>query len=193
MLKDLVRTEAAEDTPVSLDEIKQHLRVSHGDDDALLTQLNAAATADLDGYDGSLGRCLGAQTWVLHLPCFPPARLQLPLPPLIDVVSISYVDPDGQSHTVSEADYVVLDGAIAAVDLVPGKSWASTRRQARAVSVTFIAGYEPAPEPIKAAIKLIVGDLYANPEAQFVAQGALTALPNKTAERLIRRFRVPKT
>ena len=193
MLKDLVRTEAAEETPVSLDEIKRHLRIDHDDDNDLLLELNATATAELDGYDGVLGRCLGAQTWVLHLPCFPRGRLQLPLPPLIDVVSIEYVDTDGVSRTVSAADYVVLDGAIAAVDLASGKSWASTARQARAVSITFIAGYDPAPEPIKAAIKLMVGDLYANPEAQFVAQGALTVLANRTADRLIQRYRIPRT
>lgn len=193
MLKDLVRTEAAEETPVSLDEIKQHLGVDHDDDNDLLDQLNEAATEELDGYGGVLRRCLGAQTWVLHLPCFPRGRLQLPLPPLIDVVSITYVDPTGNVQTMAEGDYLVLDGPISAVDLAPGKSWASTRKQARAVSVTFVCGLDPVPARHKAIIKLVVGDLYANREAQLVARGTLTVLANQTVRRLIRLGRIPRT
>ena len=53
-----VRTVAPTSTPVSLDEAKIHCRVDHTDEDDLITGLIAAATENLDGCGGILGRAL---------------------------------------------------------------------------------------------------------------------------------------
>lgn len=48
---------------VSLADLKAHLRVDHSAEDALITSLEAAAVAHLDGWSGALGRGIMPQTW----------------------------------------------------------------------------------------------------------------------------------
>ena len=49
--------------PISLDEARAHLRVTGGEEDALIASLISAATAHLDGWKGILGRAIMPQTW----------------------------------------------------------------------------------------------------------------------------------
>ena len=53
----LTRISAPAALPVSLEELKAHLRVEHAEEDAALTRLLGAATSALDGPTGQLGRC----------------------------------------------------------------------------------------------------------------------------------------
>lgn len=66
--------------PVSLGEMKAHLRVVHNDDDTDLSARLASAVSHLDGWGGTLGRCIMSQTWAIdvtgpgpHLLPFPEA------------------------------------------------------------------------------------------------------------------------
>lgn len=54
---------APTEAPVTLDEAKDHLRVTHSNEDALILGLIAAATGQLDGWRGQLGRAIMPQTW----------------------------------------------------------------------------------------------------------------------------------
>ncbi len=68
--------------PVTLPDVKTHLRVDHADDDNLITGYIDAAIDWLDGFDGYLGRGIILQVWALPLfstdvivsPAFPDAR-----------------------------------------------------------------------------------------------------------------------
>lgn len=53
---------------VTLEEMKEHLRLSPGDDheDLLIQSLIDAAVSWLDGWDGVLGRCIMPQTWQIE-------------------------------------------------------------------------------------------------------------------------------
>jgi hypothetical protein len=209
---DLVRVTAP--TPLfTTDELKLALRVDHSEDDALIDGLAAAVTAHLDGFSGILGRALVTQSWKLYLPGFPPgpgpwgaplfsARLQharrivLPLPPLVSVTSIHYVDPDGADQLLAADQYTVLEGPVSAVEPAYGLSWPSTRAQARAVTITYVAGYGAAtdvPGPILAAAKLMVGDLYANREAVVIKDSRVTLIETPTTSRLLSPFKIPRT
>ena len=143
---------------VTLEEAKLHLRVDAGDDDTLISALIDAATQHIDGPMGWLGRALGVQTIEARAAFFDASKWTLPCPPVIGVTSIEYVDSSGVVRLLDETSYEVRGHAIVRAF---GKSWPSVRRDDESVRVTYTAGYETMPAPIRAAILLMVGDLYA--------------------------------
>lgn len=191
---------APEVMPVSLAELKQHLRVNHDDEDELIEALGNAATQYADGKDGWLGRALVPQTWELVLDEFPSTEILIPLPPLISVISVAYDDGDGIEQTVSSADYTV-DNTSEPGWVIPNSDfeWPTTLEAVNAVRVRFIAGYEESddspvdmasgvPQSIKSAIKLLVGTMYAHRESVIVGVSAIE-MPWAT-EALLRPYRV---
>lgn len=212
MVLDLRLSAAPATTPVSLAEAKAHANITDDSDDANLQAYLDAAVGHLDGYAGILGRALVTQTWVLSLDGFPsafpyghladtsarrsrhPRRIHLPLPPLISVPSITYVDANGATQTLATDQYVVLDGPLAAIDLAPTCSWPATRRQARAVTVTFVCGYGAAsavPTQIKNAIKMLFSDFEANREGAVIGTRE-AQIQNPALMNLLRDLIVPK-
>jgi len=139
MMRDAVTTAAA-CRPVHLDQAKLHLRVDADDEDALIASLVHAATDQVE-YD--TGRALVCQTRTLTLDRFPAGDvIIIPRPPLIEVVSVQYVDSAGTLQTVDAADYET-DTAEEPGRLYPayGESWPSHRGAPDAVLVTYRAGY----------------------------------------------------
>lgn len=170
----LIRLVPPADLPVTLEEAKDHLRVDFDDDDAVLTRLISVATARLDGREGMLGRCLMPQVWHLGLPAFLP-EIPLPLPPLISIDAVGYVDQAGATQTLDPSAYQVVgvgDADMARLRPAYGTSWPSTRAVSDAVTIDFTAGYQPealspplapsaaVPERLRQAILMLVGTLY---------------------------------
>jgi uncharacterized phiE125 gp8 family phage protein len=181
---------------VSLDDAKAHLRVDHAEDDTLILALVAAATARLDGPAGILNRALGDQALQASLDGFPreptwrgwrPVDLRLPCAPVTAVESITYVAADGTSATVAPEVYeLTADGRLR---LAHGQSWPQPRSDRDPVTITFQAGYEALPPPLRAAILLMVADLYANRESGGIGERAFEAPMTTTVDRLISPFR----
>lgn len=159
-----VRTAAPETTPVSTADAKAQPSVGSSADGELVGALIAAATSELDGWSGYLGRCLVTQTWRFDFPEFPAdGVLRLAMGDLQSVV-VTYVDEDGQTQTLSNALYrTVTDALGPAVVLNEGEAWPETDDRPAAVSVAAVLGYGAAsavPAAIKQAILLRVGQLY---------------------------------
>ena len=157
---------AADDYPVTLAAAKLHLRIDGTADDANVTSLIGRGT----GYaQKQTGRALVSQKWRLILDAFPSGAIRLPLPPLVSVESINYLDEAGALQTLSPADYLVNPyGLVGEVTPAYGKQWPTTRAQPMAVKIAFTCGYGDAdsvPEEIKGAILLMVGHLDQNREA----------------------------
>jgi uncharacterized phiE125 gp8 family phage protein len=195
---------------VTLDEAKAHLREDSDDFDLQITAFIYAATQFVDGPTGFLGRALIDQTWDYYLDAFPCRHdfsfpvsgrrnfIEIPLPPLIEVLGVFYVDASGNEQQFSASSYIVDDASQPArIILKSSASWPSIAEQANAVRIRFRAGYidasnSPAtpnvPFPIKAAILMYVGDLYQNRENQVVGDSA-AKLP-WASEQLLRPHRV---
>lgn len=172
-----VRTVAPDATPVSLDEAKAHLRVDSDDEDDLISLLIDAAVSELDGWTGTLGRCLIAQTWRQSFDGFAP-RLGLPMP-AASVGSVVYTDADGAEQTLGSDQYALRHDALGSfVEPAFEASWPAVQGGAGSVRVTFISGSDAddVPAAIKAAILLRVGDLYANRDAGQDANPTINAL-----------------
>ena len=184
---------------VTLDEAKAHLKRDGDDDNVLIAAMVAAATGHIDGPAGWLGRTIGVQTLEATLDGFVYDPITLPYRPIIDVVGIRYEDVTGVWRDLP-ADVYDLRGEC--LGTAWGKSWPGTRAYrgaSRSVQIRYRAGYAPrdtddgpvdtVPHPIKAAILLMVGDLYRNRDT--TAAAAAFAIPmSTTVEALLAPFRV---
>ncbi len=165
--------------PVTLDEVKAHLRVDFADEDTAIAGMLAAAFEHLDGRDGVVGRCLTPQAWQALGP--PPAGdLVLDLSPVTAVSGVR-VRRDGAFVALAAGtDYVVRGvGAAALVRPPAGSAWPAMDDDEEAVEVTFTAGFAACPAPLRAAVLLVAGHLYANRES--TTAGALRELPGGVA------------
>ena len=147
--------------PVTLAEAKAHLRVDFAEDDALISAIIKAATGHLDGWTGTLGRALVSQQWSQGFGCFA-ERLRLPLGPVISVDSVTYTDTAGALQTVPADQYAVAyPSGLPEVVMRAAFTWPGVSGDVVSpVVVTYTAGYDEVPHPIKQAILLHVGTLY---------------------------------
>src|ERR671919_706510 len=97
---------APQDSPLSVADAKDQMRVTLDSEDAYIATLIQAATGYLDGRDGVLGRALMTQTWEYVLDAFPLHDwIWLPLPPIQSVTSITYRDTSGNVQIFAAANY----------------------------------------------------------------------------------------
>lgn len=155
--------------PVTLEEAKLHLRVDGVEEDSLILSLIKTAREYCEDFQN---RAYLIQTWELLLdafPTFPVLPIKIPKPPLKEIITISYIDKDGDYHTIDNCDYIV-DTASEPGRIIPayGKTWPQVILQPiGAVKIRFTTGYDDVtlvPEKIKQAMKLLIGHWYEHRE-----------------------------
>lgn len=124
--------------PLSLAEAKQHLRVTTGEEDALLVGMIAAVRQFAHTKTQRqlvAGRYRMVQDWF-------GCMVRLPVAPVLQVVSVKYLDMAGVQQTMPVADYVA-DLVSEPVRITPGfgKIWPIPLPQIGAVEVVFDAGH----------------------------------------------------
>ena len=178
--------------PITLTEAKQHLRVTHTDDDAMIAIYLQAARQHIDGRDGWLGRAIMTQTWELSLDCFPlDGTIRLPFPPLQSVTSVKYDDSIGDEQTLAPDAYSVDAESQPGWVVMNAGGWPATFAGINAARIRFVAGYGTAaevPASIKAALLLMLGTLYENRSEVVIGQTAVV-MPF-AAQVLLRPFQV---
>lgn len=151
--------------PLTLAEAKLHCKVDGTDDDTLITALIVAARQQAEHRTG---RALITQQWEYTLESFP-ARIDLPMPALVSVQSVKYLDENGALQTLASTEYqVVISELVGYIQPAYGKSWPSCRVQPDSVVVAYTCGYGDAaavPVSIKSWIKMAVATLYSQREA----------------------------
>lgn len=180
--------------PLSLAEAKVHLRVTDSDSDTYINTLIVAARKHIEGVTR---RRLVQQTWDYTLAEFPLEDILLPIQPVSSVTSVSYVTPSGGTASFSSGaspdvpSYdVITDGPRTRVFPKYNESWPATRVHGNAVTVRFVAGYEPStdspmdytanvPGDLKVCLKLIIGDIFENRESSTSLR--INQLPTLTA------------
>lgn len=179
---------AATALAVSLAEAKLHLRVDTADEDTLITAFITAAT---ESAEQATGRAIMPQTWELTLDAFPDA-FELTRVPAASITSIRYWDTTGTQQTLGTALYTLDNaddfGSAYAVPAV-GNAWPAAREQINAVALRYVAGYDTAaavPESIKSWVKLQVGAMYENRQAE----GSVQTYALGFADRLLDRYKV---
>jgi uncharacterized phiE125 gp8 family phage protein len=182
---------------ITATDAKLRLRIDHSEEDSLIEQMIAEATGHVDGPDGFLGRALIDQTWDLYLDRFPTREIKIPLPPLIELVSVTYDDAAGMPTVLDPSEYSV-DNVSEPGWIVPVNDiWPTSFDGINAVRIRFRAGYVDTsvspevgevPADIIGGIMLLTGTLYANRESVVIGVSA-QEIP-WSAEQLLRRRRI---
>lgn len=193
---------APEVEPVSLSEMKNHLRVDSDItiDDTLISSLITAAR---EYAESITSRALITQEWYFYLNSFPAVDyIILPFGCLQSVTAIKTKDKDGVETTLTAASQYLVDSSddtAGRIVLPYSVSWPSLSSvyPYNPISIDFTCGYDPdgeaaqtVPEGIKAAIKLLVGDMYENRESQVISNGTISIIENKTAVNLLTPYRI---
>ena len=157
----LTETVAPVAEPVTTAEAKLHLRVDHGDEDAYIDTLVATARQHIELVTR---RAMVDTTFTLKMDAFP-TEIRPPRSPLSSVSSITYVDTNGDTQTLSASVYSVdTDTEPGRISLAFNQSWPDIREQNNAVVVTFVAGYGAAatnvPAALRETVKLLTAHYY---------------------------------
>jgi uncharacterized phiE125 gp8 family phage protein len=157
--------------PITLEEARTHLRIEpygsplvHPDDDYVTALISVAR----DWCEKYTKKALATQTIEYSFDEFKD-KIYLNIGPVQSVSSIEYLDSNGASQTLSTSVYG-LDDYEGVIYLKKGQSWPTVYAQTNAITLTIVAGYTnglspdtyPFPFSIKAAMLLIIGNLYEN-------------------------------
>lgn len=152
--------------PLTLTEVKLHLRVDHSSDDNLITMLIQAAR---EYVEQTTGRALLSQTIREYWDDFPTCcTLDLALSPLTSVTNFQYIDEDGATQTISGSNYTA-DTVSKPARIVKRDdyTWPTVDDIPNAVWVTYVAGAANAgalDASLKQAMLLQIGYWYENRE-----------------------------
>lgn len=171
--------------PLDLAQVKRHLRFSTTTEDTLLDGWIAAAR---QYFEEQTGRQVMAATWDYWLDAAPVGRIELPKPPLLEVVSVGYLASDGTLTTLAGENYTVMAPAGPQappgwVQLAYGATWPITQDVPGALRVRFKAGYGAAqgdvPELVKTMLYLLVGHFhkYRSETVETRFESAVSTLP----------------
>lgn len=162
--------------PLTIDEVREHLRVNISTDDMLISGLIVTAREFYEKWQRP-PRALITQTREMYLDGWPGEDYIELRSPLASVTHIKYYGTDNIEYTMDSADYYVdTKSFVSKVGLAYGKSWPSTTlRPSNSVCIRYICGSSEVEQMIKDGMKLLIGHLYENREA--TTERTLTEIP----------------
>lgn len=179
--------------PLALEEAKRFLRItSDAEDDVVQALIQAARKRVERGTE----LALITQTVEVKLDRFWGAwALDLPLPPLQEVVSITYLDEDGTLQTLDPATYrVSTHRRPGRVWLASGAAWPATKDEREAVTITYKAGFgddaSAVPPNLIHALRMLCAHYDRNREA--VLSGQPPVVVPEGVEALMAGERIPE-
>ncbi len=152
----LTLTAPPAEEPVSLADLKAHLRVDGPAEDALIAGLGVAARRSIEAR---FGVAMVAQGWRLALDAPVPCAVELPIGPVISIDAVVRMGPSGEEALAPDAYEATVGGAgRVAFGAAPGAT-----RKFGAVVIDFTAGHATAaavPAPMALAVKALAAHYY---------------------------------
>lgn len=146
---------------VTVEEVKQHLRIDHDLDDGYLITLIQAAT---EYCENATNRIVRQKRMALYLDRFPRKQaLELAVHPVQSVESVIYWNGTGEDYLVPATAYdakLTIEPAA----LLAKVGWPQVPPQPGRVRIEVTAGFQSVPPSIRQAILLICGHFYENRE-----------------------------
>ena len=158
---------AAARNPISVAEVKTHLRITGTDDDLYLTALIGAAVAYVDAT-GVLGRAMITQSWAQWVPQSP-GWVRLAIGPVQSLTSVQYYDADGTLQTDTLGNFELwLDGDYHVCKPKTGFSWPSAQSRGDAIKIVYVTGFgdddTDVPAGLRHALLMLVAHWYESRE-----------------------------
>lgn len=177
--------------PLSVADVSEYLRLDDSPTDTLLiSSLITAARQHLENY---LNRFIAEQTVELALTGWKD-KIDLSAP-VQSVTSVKYLDENGVEQTLNSNQYLVdTYSEPAAIYPAHDVTYPNLYDQENNVKIRYVVGFtsggspdtNPLPDPLKFAMMLIIGDLYANREAG----GEKAYQVNPTVQNLLQFYRL---
>lgn len=152
--------------PVSLEDIKRHIRITHNNDDLYLTDLLHSVT---DYIQDIVSKQYITATRIYTLGQFPSCSfIALPNSPIQSIVTFQYmsaVDESGFSvwtNVDSGSYYLVKDRIPGRIYLKEGSSWPFAINREAAVSIKYTCGYGLSPGDVPPRTRHLIRNLTAH-------------------------------
>jgi uncharacterized phiE125 gp8 family phage protein len=147
--------------PVSLADLKAHLRLDGAIEDALLGSLITTSRLQVEA---ALALALITQGWLWTLDRWPDAStIAMPVAPIQNISAITVSTANGTLASVQPADYI-LDGQAVPARLIAKDKWPLPGARANGIQIGFTAGFGLAaidvPAPLRQAILLLAAHWY---------------------------------
>lgn len=155
--------------PLTLSDVKDHLKVDYSDNDTLIGVIIQAAREHVEFYTGRAVMEQTIQEHYYQFPCAtdtnPRAGIEVRFAPLKSLTFVKYKDSDGATQTLTVTTDYTFDNISEPPRIFPayGTSWPTTRDEPSAVWIEYVAGYTTAsdvPAAIKQAMLLIIAKMY---------------------------------
>lgn len=164
---------------ISLDEVKEHLRVTGEEEDSYISAILTVARKFVENETGTT---LRSGTFDYFIDDFECDEISLPGPPLVSVTHVKYYNNENALTTlVEDTDYRVdankIPGLVEAIG-----SWPGVYDRSSAVQIRYIAGTTVSDEvdPVFVqAIKIKTGLMFDNREGDVNLEKSLTVMLNK--------------
>ncbi len=186
--------------PISISELEVHSRLGTGGIAALgqTTVANIYIAAARQRCEAITRRQLVTATWDYSLDSFPTGRepIEIPLPPLQTISSISYTDSDGAAKTFTAYRTVKEISPKAQPAIIfptTGYVWPVALDEPATVVIRFVAGYTTGnllPESIKNWLLLNTAALWENRESFVIDTGKEFDLSKSVADGLLEDYRI---
>lgn len=154
--------------PITLDELKAHLRITYIDEDDIIESYLVAARVYVENY---CERSLFTQTWDYYTDRFPPGDEPFVLSrgQYASVSTFTYKDTASVQQTLTSTDYQIESSrdrfrVYPALDEV----WPDTDLSIDNVNFRFVAGWSTVaaiPRPLKQAIMILAANWYKHRES----------------------------
>jgi len=182
----LIVTDEPAAEPVLKADVKLQLRLDGTDSDTMIDNLILAARQAVEAILKKKLITTGVRVGFDILP----ALISLPLAPVSSITSVTYIDDDDVTQTLSSALYNTdLESEPARIAIDEDSSYPTPANRPGAVKVNYIVGYgataADVPQAIKQAIISVAIDLFEHPE--LTAEIALNK--NRTSMFMLNSYR----
>ncbi len=200
--------------PITLDELKEHLRLDTSSDDTYLTNLITASREYLEGktwigfieqtrliaidYENIIAESYYDGNYLYSYYGSP--AIELPLYPLISVESIVYYDKENSSSVFDSSNYQVdIYSKPGRVYLNDSVTWPTNLRARNSIEITYKVGFgataASCPNDIKQALLIICADWYENRQTCDMSDGMQvgafkTPTSEASANKIISKYRM---